>query len=57
MKTMKNFRTRIKVFMLIALEKTYDRVNLNISLPSSHHYHHFLNGPSLRQVKPPKIKR
>ena len=26
---------------------------LNISLPSSHHTHHFLNGPSLRQVKPP----
>ena len=24
MKTMKNFRTRIKVYMLIALEKTYD---------------------------------
>ena len=26
---------------------------LNISLPSSHHTHHLLNGPSLRRVKPP----
>ena len=52
-----DFRTRIKsIHAYRAGKKKYDRVNWTFPSPL-HHTHHFLNGPSLRQVKSPKMER